>query len=112
MKIFAVAQLRRSLPVALAVAALALVGCGSRFKTYCEKRAECSGGNDKDQNACIAEAEGQRDVASAYDCSDPFDKVADCYESTGHCSGGKYTTSCDAEEAALGACEKAASAKK
>ena len=104
--------LRRTLPVVLAVASLALAGCGSKFKTYCENKSQCSGGNDKDINACVAEAEGGKDVASAYDCSDPFNKVVDCYDSTGHCKSGVYTVDCDSEQTALAACEKAASAKK
>lgn len=101
---------RRSILVA--VAALALVGCGSKYKSFCEAQAQCIGGNDADINACVAEAEGQKDVASAYDCSDPWDKLADCYDNKGTCKSQQYTADCGAEASALQSCEKAASSRK
>jgi hypothetical protein len=101
----------RLLAVAL-VAALGLVGCGSKFKSICQARAQCEGGNDKDINACVTSYEGVVDVANAYDCADPANKAADCYDKTGHCSNGSYEFSCDAEVKAVQACEEAASAHK
>ena len=109
MSTFAHLTVRRSLLVA--VAALALVGCGSKYKTFCEDQAQCIGGNDADIDACVAEAEGQKDVASAYDCSDPWDKLADCYENKGTCKNKQYTADCGSEQAALQSCEKAASSR-
>ena len=102
-------RVRRSILVA--VAALALVGCGSKYKTYCEDQAQCIGGNDADIDACVAEAEGQKDVAAAYDCSDPWDKLADCYENKGTCKNKQYTADCSSEVSALQSCEKAASSR-
>ena len=101
---------RRILLIALALTALA--GCGSKFQTYCQNQADCSGGNDKDVDACVAGIEGQKDVAAAYDCSDAFDKAVACYDSTGHCKAKVYGTDCAAEVKALTECENAASASK
>ncbi len=96
----------------LLVSAAALGGCGSQFRKYCQAEADCEGGNDKDVDACIAQANGAEESASAYDCSDAFSKLADCYERTGNCEKGKYTSNCGSESQALGSCEAAASARK
>lgn len=93
-----------------ALAAPAMVGC-SAFGDLCQQQADCEGGNDADVDACIAETNGQAEVAAAYDCSDAFDKLSDCIEASGRCSDGKFETDCGSESAALGACIDAASAR-
>lgn len=106
---FPTIALRRSFLVAFALASLALTGCSSQIQAYCEAKAECRGGNDKDIDACVAENEGAQDAASAYDCSEPYDKLADCIESKGKCENGNYGADCGPEYVALSACQSGAS---
>jgi hypothetical protein len=91
-----------------------LAACSSSAKTFCDAQQQCSGGNDKDVAACVELRDGARDVAKVYDCLDSFDKLRDCTETKSSCQNKSYQsgTSCQAEAAAYGACEKAASAKK
>ncbi len=102
--------------VTLAAALLvggASVGCHSTYKDYCEQKQQCEGGNDKDIDACIEEARAQEDVASAYDCTDAYDKYADCYKVKGACKNGKFDLSaCSAEGTAYFTCNNAASGRK
>lgn len=88
------------------------VACSSRFADYCDKITSCSGGNDKDKDACIAQARSAEDVASDYDCSDQFDKVVDCSENLSCVNGKIDSTPCAAQEKALDDCEDAAKGKK
>ena len=81
------------------------------FGDTCERQAECEGGNDLDIDACVAGFEGSADVAAAYDCGDPFDKLVDCFDRTGNCDSNDYKTNCDDEEDALKKCQEAASAR-
>jgi hypothetical protein len=103
---------RWATPIALVLASIALAGCASKWRTYCEEKAQCSGGNDKDIDACVAEHDAERDVAAAYDCADPYDKYQECKEKTGHCKERSYTSDCGTEDDAVESCVKAASARK
>ena len=107
-----ISTLRSALPIALAVASLALGGCGSKWKTYCEDQAQCIGGNDMDIDACMVSHDADRDVAAAYDCADAYDKYQECKEKTGSCKDKSYTTDCKVEDGAVESCVKAASARK
>ena len=107
---------RKLASLALAHAGLLLLGagtlgCGNRYADYCEADAQCRGGNDADIDACVAQVTAAEDIAAAYECSDAFDKLADCSERTGTCDDQSYSTSCDDENEALGRCIEAASAR-
>ena len=98
---------------ALLALSIASVGCHSTYYSYCESRQQCEGGNDKDIDACVQSAQGEEDVASAYDCSDAFDKYVDCFKAKGSCKNGNYDLSgCSSEAQAYSSCKKAASGKK
>jgi hypothetical protein len=86
--------------------------CSGTFSDICEKEKDCEGGNDADIDACVEGARGAEEVASAYDCSDAFDKVVDCTVDRGVCKDGHFDSSaCDAEQKALQSCQRAASGK-
>ncbi|OJY31216.1 MAG: hypothetical protein BGO98_45950 [Myxococcales bacterium 68-20] len=92
---------------------LSLPHCGSTYADLCEKQRDCEGGNDKDVQACIEFARGGEEVAAAYDCSDAYERQASCLTNRAVCKDKRLDDSaCKAEEAALTACEKAASGKK
>ena len=97
-----------SVGLVLAVAAMAVPGCGSSLSDQCQQQIQCEGGNDADVDACIGVADGAEEVAAAYSCDDAYSKVVDCYTSTGHCKQGHWSTDCSHQEASLGACEEAA----
>lgn len=92
----------------------ASAGCHSTYKDYCEQKQQCEGGNDKDIDACIEEWRAQEDIASAYDCTDAYDKYADCFKVKGSCKSGRFdtTSSCSAEATAYATCNNAASGRK
>lgn len=96
--------------LALALASTTIVaGCAHPYADFCKNVAQCSGGNDADIDACQADYASAEKVASAYDCSDAFDKVWDCMERTGTCKSQSYSTDCSTEKKALSACQDAAS---
>jgi hypothetical protein len=88
-----------------------LVGCGSEFTDYCDKRNSCYGGNDKDKNACVAEREAEKSEAEAYDCGDAFKAYADCRNTSSSCQNGSFTsgTACNGQSTALSLCKCQAS---
>jgi len=90
---------------------LALTACGSVYSDLCDRQAQCQGGNDADIDACVASAEGAEEVASAYDCGDPYDKLVDCLDRTSNCDDKNFQSTCNDEYQALDLCEDAASAR-
>lgn len=96
-----------------AMLALFGTGCHSTYYSFCESQQQCSGGNDKDIDACVQSAQGQEEIAEAYDCEDAWDKYVDCIKDKASCKNGSYdTSSCKTESDALSSCKKAASGKK
>ncbi|HEY4121348.1 MAG TPA: hypothetical protein VGM56_25960 [Byssovorax sp.] len=104
----------RALPLALSSAALLAFavliapGCTSAVGDACQSAVNCEGGNDDDVQACIGEADGAAEVASAYNCDDAYSKLVDCLTSSGHCDKGNWKTNCDKQDESVGACEQAA----
>ena len=92
-----------------ALGLMLLTACGSSYGDRCAASVQCSGGNDKDVDACVATLNGTEQVAAAYDCSDAYFKFTDCVDKTGTCDNKHYRTTCDGEAAALATCENAAS---
>jgi len=86
-----------------------LTACGSSYGDRCDTAVQCSGGNDKDVDACIAALNGAQDVAAAYDCQDAYFKHSDCVDRSGTCNDKRFETSCKDEADALNKCENAAS---
>jgi hypothetical protein len=94
-----------------------LPNCASTYSDPCQAEVDCTGGNDADVDACVEASRGSEEIASAYDCSEPFDKYVDCLKEKSTCkdSGGtkRYTddNQCGALKEAVESCQKAASAR-
>ena len=86
-----------------------LTACGSSYGERCAAAVQCSGGNDRDIDACIAVVNAAEEVAAAYDCSDAYFKHADCIDRTATCSDKKFESNCKGESDSLRTCENAAS---
>ncbi|MFO0757600.1 MAG: hypothetical protein U0359_13980 [Byssovorax sp.] len=99
------------LSIGLLAASALLAGCGNVISSSCNESIQCEGGNDMDIDACIASSEGAQNVAAAYGCSEAFDKLLDCIDTTSKCSKGHYSSDCGDEAEAVASCEKAASSK-
>lgn len=93
--------------VAIALAATSF-GCDS-YGDICEQEIQCIGGNDADIDACVAQIEGEEDVASAYDCTDPWDKYIECVADKIDCDDGNIDLGCDDEAESYSDCKSAAS---
>lgn len=62
-----------------AVTALVSVGCGGPdFEALCQEREDCTGGNEADVEACIAELEGQEEQADILGCTDELEALYEC----------------------------------
>jgi hypothetical protein len=96
--------------------------CNGDIKDYCAAQAECEGGNDADEDACVEQISASEEVAASYDCSDQWQKAADCNFENASCQtdpsdNEKYFSSrppggddpCTDEEDAFDACVAAAS---
>jgi hypothetical protein len=88
---------------------LLLTACGSSYGDRCAAAIQCSGGNDRDVDACVALVSAAEEVAAAYDCSDAYFKHADCIDNTSTCRDKHFESNCKAESDALKTCENAAS---
>jgi len=91
---------------------LGVTSCASVFSEYCDKRANCEGGNDKDRAACADQLRGDEKAASDYGCADQFDAAYTCRNNTAVCNAGKFSTACNTQNDALDACIKLNSATK
>ena len=96
-----------------ALAGLGLVGlmCGllacNPYGDYCKAAMDCEGGNDKDVDACVAQAEAAADDASLWDCDEWYDAAFECTEAEASCENGDYGVhddSCQSEQEDYGAC--------
>jgi len=103
----------RALVVAAALA-IPVMGCGNSIGEYCEKWADCEGGNEKDQTACEVELEGDAEVADVYECSSEWDDEMDCRAKYATCETDRLNIgdACGSENDKLDACVDAASANK
>ena len=92
---------------------LGVTSCASVFSEYCDKQANCRGGNDKDRAACADELRGQEKAASDYGCADQFDAEYTCRNNTASCVNGKFEAqNCGPQGDALDNCIKANSARR
>jgi hypothetical protein len=62
-----------------------LGGCGPDVQTICEDREACTGGNEKDVEACVEGWDAQGDLADELGCSDEYAEYADCFEQSAEC---------------------------
>jgi hypothetical protein len=88
---------------------LLLTACGNSYGDRCAAAIQCSGGNDRDVDACIAKADGAENVAAAYDCSDAYFKLVDCVDNTSTCRDKHFENNCKDQSDALNTCVDAAS---
>lgn len=86
---------------------LALSACTSEFTDYCDKKVACRAENEKDRNACIADAEGDKAEAAAYGCEDAYKAYFDCRETSTTCQSGTFTSgsACSAASKVLSLCQ-------
>ena len=63
----------------LAATSMGVLGCKADIRDYCEKEVKCSGGNDKDEDACREMMKASRRAAKEYDCRNPWDAVLECF---------------------------------
>jgi hypothetical protein len=100
------------------------IGCGDEkgvpvdIIDYCGLIAQCEGGNDMDEKACVEDAKGDRSENAVYNCGEKYDQWLECEVDQGHCyydedleddiygDDGK----CDGTEDALSECIRNASA--
>jgi hypothetical protein len=95
----------RPLLAALAVAALASLGCGGPdFQAICEELEDCAEGNEKDVEACVIGFEASADAADEIGCGDEFDAYYECLGGEISCEGLGEDDVCEAENNALGRC--------
>jgi hypothetical protein len=66
-----------------------LTAC-NRFGDYCQAMMDCERGNDKDVDACVAQAKTAADDASMWDCDKWFDALFDCLEASSTCNNRQY----------------------
>jgi hypothetical protein len=70
----------------LVLSALAAAGCGGPdFEAICDEQEKCSGGNEKDLEACVVAFEGFADVADDIGCTDEFDAYFTCSQEHASC---------------------------
>jgi hypothetical protein len=71
------------------------VGCGGPdLDALCQQSSDCVGGNEKDVEACIAQAEFIEDVASEIGCTDEYDELFACTEEHASCEGQSVGAAC------------------
>ena len=105
----------RNLGLAFAFFLTMAAGCSATEKSLCDKDRQCRGGNDADFNACVQSLIYEGKIASDYGCSDAYNALITCVESTSICDTlltVKYLkNSCNAQIDSLNTCEKAASVR-
>jgi hypothetical protein len=89
-----------------ALGALCALAACDPYGTYCQEYMDCVGGNEKDVEACIVEAEASADDASLWDCDEYFDEYFECLEAEADCDNDVYGPgdNCDQESERLSAC--------
>jgi hypothetical protein len=104
----------RSFACLVFAAALVSLAACTEFSTYCGKKMDCEGGNDKDRSACADQAEGDEDEASDYGCSSQFSALQTCKEDSATCAAGRFSSgaSCGQQSKDLEACVGAATGQK
>ena len=65
--------------ILLALALCLLPSCITRATEYCEAQCECEDCSDQEYDICVIRTQENIDTASAYDCSEEVDLLADCY---------------------------------
>ncbi len=89
---------------------LTSMGCSGLHSDICEQTIQCEGGNDADIDACVAQLDGEEDVAAAYDCGDPWDKYIECVGDKIDCNDGNIDIgSCGDEYESYANCKDGAS---
>jgi hypothetical protein len=95
--------------VGAAAATLALAGCGGPdFEAICQDQEDCTDGNDKDVQACVAYYEMLADRADLQGCTDEFEVYVECYANDAKCSNKHYgleKDACDDESNAYKHCD-------
>ncbi len=99
----------RFIKMTVALGLLVLAGCGNSYGDRCASAIQCSGGNDKDVDACVATVNASEEIAAAYDCGDAYFKLSDCIDKTSTCDNKHFQANCKGESDALKTCENAAS---
>jgi hypothetical protein len=100
------------LPSVLVLGVLVVSACTTDYASFCEKKTACNAGNDKDRNACEAEASADQEIAAAYGCDELWLNYIVCAEKSACTERFFDTSKCAREEKALIDCKRVASGLK
>lgn len=87
----------------LAVAILVVSGCGNTHGQLCNRAQECSGGSERDIEACAVNLDQRARVASLYECDRQWNAYIDCLTENAVCDGNKLG-GCEAQKDAVDNC--------
>lgn len=75
----------------LAFGALGVLGCaGPDHEDFCKRWSTCVGGNDKDVDACIAQADYSEESSDLQGCTEEYVEYFDCVSDHSTCQEGRY----------------------
>lgn len=84
----------RALRFGLLGICMGLAGCGADHRAQCEAKVQCSGGNDKDIDACTAFYDSYRNFYDDLGCVDEYDTYFECTSALMACRSSPTGQSC------------------
>jgi len=88
----------RGLAPILVVGVVLAVGCGPTTGAYCADQLECMGGNEQDEDACIARVDYAEELADMQGCADEFDDYFACFFDYATCQSAQTGYSCSSTQ--------------
>jgi hypothetical protein len=90
---------RRRLSAGSAALALSLTvgGCAPDVDGYCQERADCVGGNDKDVEACAAYVDTGEELAAARGCGSEYSDYVECVIDASSCDDQDIGAACNSD---------------
>ena len=73
-------------------------GCGPTTGALCEDQRQCMGGNDKDEDACVALVDYSEEMADVQGCSDEFDDYFECFYDNATCQTAQTGYNCQSAQ--------------
>jgi hypothetical protein len=86
-----------------------LTGCaGPDLQALCEASEECTGGNEKDIDACVARAEYEAEIADIIGCTSEYEDYTSCFIDEASCKeenqGAPCTTNTECNASGFARC--------